>query len=292
VCNLAKQLVLDSNLVGAAKRFLAYRVAEIVNDSNDHDFWAKPEKLAVEVGLDPGTVRKYLRAMVERDLLVVLEEGGGRSRSTRYRFVGCAEAHAQKPRLGARNEGPEESRPPARNEETAPGVHETAPGVHETAPPGAAIGEQEREPNEPEPSCATDVARQDSRASDSATEEGPKPPRVRRTFKADFEVFWEEYPRKLSKKAAAKRYDVVRRDGASAEDLLAGLDLYKRTEWFTREPDTIPYPATWLNAFDPSELQSSPTPTTDDEMPGSGHTCYVPEGLTACVICKEEVLVS
>lgn len=59
----------------------------------------------------------------------------------------------------------------------------------------------------------------------------------------EFEAFWKAYPRKVGKLAAAKAYAVARKQ-ATAEQLLAGIALYRQTkpayaDWC--------HPMTWLN---------------------------------------------
>lgn len=63
--------------------------------------------------------------------------------------------------------------------------------------------------------------------------------------KADFDAFWAEYPRKVSKLAAQKAFAKVK---APLDVLLAALRAQKKTEQWTRDGGQyIPYPATWLN---------------------------------------------
>jgi len=59
---------------------------------------------------------------------------------------------------------------------------------------------------------------------------------------ADFEAFWEAYPRKVGKGAARKAYGqaVKKTPPASILTALAGFD-------WSPDPKFIPYPATWLN---------------------------------------------
>lgn len=63
-----------------------------------------------------------------------------------------------------------------------------------------------------------------------------------------FDVFWQEYPRKVAKLAAQKAYRrAVKRFGADA--ILTGLLTAKRV-WQGRQAQYLPYPATFLNATD------------------------------------------
>jgi len=124
MCDAARQYVLDLADIPATKKFVAYRVAEIVNPHNDHKFWMNPESLAHEVGIGVGTVRKYLQWMVTTaEMMSVVTQGGGSGKHTCYRFTACKHLH---------NVVKEDT-------ETAPpgAVYDllTAPPMPETAPP-------------------------------------------------------------------------------------------------------------------------------------------------------------
>ena len=69
----------------------------------------------------------------------------------------------------------------------------------------------------------------------------------------EFDRFWSDYPRKVSKARARTTFLKRRKKGISLDVILAGLDRYMRTEWKGRDADKIPHASTWLNAWDPSE---------------------------------------
>lgn len=60
-----------------------------------------------------------------------------------------------------------------------------------------------------------------------------------------FDQFWAAYPRREAKLNALKAYEKARRL-ASAEDILAGVERYKRT--MPEDKQYRPLPASWLNA--------------------------------------------
>jgi len=68
-----------------------------------------------------------------------------------------------------------------------------------------------------------------------------------------FPEFWEVYPRKVAKKAAEKAWQKL---APATPDLIEPTALgiayvlrdRKRVDWAGRDPDRIPYPATFLNA--------------------------------------------
>lgn len=65
---------------------------------------------------------------------------------------------------------------------------------------------------------------------------------------ADFTTWWETYPRKIGKAAAAKAYAKARKS-ASADELMAGLANATAVWQASRtEPQFIPHASTWLNA--------------------------------------------
>lgn len=72
----------------------------------------------------------------------------------------------------------------------------------------------------------------------------------------EFEMFWAQYPKKVGKLAAQKAYAHARRL-ASAEDILTGIEAYRRTkpayaDWA--------HPTTWLNQ---GRWMDEPTPARD-----------------------------
>jgi hypothetical protein len=64
---------------------------------------------------------------------------------------------------------------------------------------------------------------------------------------ADFETWWEHYPRKVGKAAAAKAY--AKAHGQVGADALRTGLVASLTEWRAArtEPQYLPHPATWLN---------------------------------------------
>lgn len=62
----------------------------------------------------------------------------------------------------------------------------------------------------------------------------------------NFKTFYAAYPRKKEPLDAAKAYAKATRV-ANPDVILAGLERLK-PEWASREPNKIPYPASWLNA--------------------------------------------
>lgn len=70
-----------------------------------------------------------------------------------------------------------------------------------------------------------------------------------------FDLFWEAYPRKVSKGAAAKAWKAAIKK-ASADEIVGGVKRFK----FSDDPQFIPHPATWLNAERWADEAAKPAP--------------------------------
>ena len=64
---------------------------------------------------------------------------------------------------------------------------------------------------------------------------------------AEFDIFWNEYPRRVGKGSAVKAFEraMTKTDAKTITD---GLDRWKRSKDFPTEERFIPHAATWLNA--------------------------------------------
>lgn len=67
-------------------------------------------------------------------------------------------------------------------------------------------------------------------------------------LEAQFSDFYAAYPKRQSRKTAAKAYARVRGEGVSHETIMAGLIRAKRSDSRFRESQYTPLPASWLNA--------------------------------------------
>lgn len=64
----------------------------------------------------------------------------------------------------------------------------------------------------------------------------------------DFEVFWQAYPKKVSKPDAIKAWKKIKPDELMQREIIRGLMRWKGSDQWTRDGGQyIPYPATWLN---------------------------------------------
>lgn len=61
-----------------------------------------------------------------------------------------------------------------------------------------------------------------------------------------FPLFWDDYPRKVSKVAAKKAFDKIKVNDSLLKQMLKALEVQKQSkQWQIKE--YIPYPTTWLN---------------------------------------------
>jgi hypothetical protein len=79
-----------------------------------------------------------------------------------------------------------------------------------------------------------------------------------RCYDEEFENWWRRYPKRVGKDAAAKAYRAARKRGASADELIVGIERYP----WSPDQQYIPHPSTWLNGGrwkdEPPPLSRSP----------------------------------
>jgi hypothetical protein len=82
---------------------------------------------------------------------------------------------------------------------------------------------------------------------------------------ADFAEFWNHYPLRVGKKAAQREYEKARKE-ASADDILVGVEAYKRAKPSWQE---WAHPRTWLHQGRwADEHQTASSPVTERPMNG------------------------
>ena len=68
-------------------------------------------------------------------------------------------------------------------------------------------------------------------------------------IRAQFDTFWEAYPKKKSKGQAEKAFRKIKPDKQLLATMLAIIERAKKSDgWLKESGKYIPYPATWLNA--------------------------------------------
>jgi hypothetical protein len=194
--------------VSAAGFVLAYRIAKHINRGTG-DAWPSQATLAAEARLTVRSIRD-LSAQLEAAGHLIIVGSRGRGVSCRYRWILRAEPDQPEP-----------------ESETETGI-EAAAVVHAPAP-------------EPEP--------QEEELFPDTVETARKPtvsPRAKQDLTADFEAWWLQYPRKVSKGAARKAYDKARKSGATADELEIGAMRYAAAR-MREDPKYTKHGATWLN---------------------------------------------
>jgi hypothetical protein len=101
--------------------------------------------------------------------------------------------------------------------------------------------------------------------------EVPSEPSTHVAIDADFESWWEGYPRKIAKQHALKAYRTASKH-TTPEQLLAGLEASKCAWARERRPiDKIPHAATWLNGHRWADDHGhTATESTESSLVGSG----------------------
>lgn len=88
----------------------------------------------------------------------------------------------------------------------------------------------------------------DAIAADAPTPTPTPTKNIVRLEHPDFAAFYAAYPKRQSRKTAAKAYAKARADGVSHETIMAGLSKALRSDSRFREIQFTPLPASWLNA--------------------------------------------
>jgi hypothetical protein len=82
-------LVLRKRLAGPLEKLVAIKLADCANDDGSR-VYPSVNTIAVETQTGERTVRRILSGFRERGLLAVVDQGGGRQKSTRYKFIMAA----------------------------------------------------------------------------------------------------------------------------------------------------------------------------------------------------------
>lgn len=168
----------DSPL-SAPQKVVALAIAEVVNDAHDHMFWMHPGKLAKKVDMSPGRVRHRLAELVDLGFLTVIEQGGGRGKTTTYQWN-------LEPRSSCAESAEETAQP---RTETAQEPTETAQRVREDT---SYIENKEQKRTEGSPTTLADE---------------------------DFSTFWCAYPRAKNRAAARRAWEKALKVASATEIL-------------------------------------------------------------------------
>lgn len=151
-------------------------------------------------------------------------------------------------------------------------------------------GQTEEQPPDDRKKTAgrVDQTIQDQSTPDKTTQEGdlpPNPPEPKQDAQERrFSEFWQQYPKKVGKKAALTSWKRVKPDAELFERIMQAVALAKASDQWRREGGRfIPNPATWLNQG-----------RWDDELPQGGAYQQEPRGkpstmdVLAGIIADEE----
>src|SRR5690606_589115 len=93
---------------------------------------------------------------------------------------------------------------------------------------------------------------------------------------ADFDAFWDAYPRKTGKKDARRKWETaIKREGATSAQLLTAAQRFAALCRANRtETRFIPHPATWLHQgrYEDAELAHAPAVTSPQQPSPRGAT--------------------
>lgn len=206
-------------------------LADAANDLHGYEIWMNQTTLADKCRVTRQTVNTALAWLVDEDLIEVLEEGGGRRRPNRYRFLMPLALPVWGPLPHWESVGNADSN----REKLSNMATQTVKSADSLAP--ETVGYPDTEPKEiynPSKTQNTNNARE------------------------AFDTFWDTYPRKAGKGQARKAWTtaITKTDPQSIVDAaLVFRNDPNRTDQFT------PHPATWLNGerWDDDPLPSSIT---------------------------------
>jgi hypothetical protein len=67
-------------------------------------------------------------------------------------------------------------------------------------------------------------------------------------YAQNFDLFYQNYPKKVAKQAALKSWQKLKPDDDLMAKIMRGLERWKQsTDWLKDNGQYIPYPASWLN---------------------------------------------
>lgn len=94
-------------------------------------------------------------------------------------------------------------------------------------------------------------------------------------YSADFERFWQAYPRRIAKREAWKAWTQTEGRRPATDDLLMALGRVILSEWHDRESRLIPHASTWLRRDGWLEAPAPPKPiATGPYPPGMARPIY------------------
>lgn len=91
-----------------------------------------------------------------------------------------------------------------------------------------------------------------------------------------FEIFYKSYPKKESKKDALKVWLKIAPDNAKFEEIMAGLEAWKKTDQWVKDENTfVPQPVRWLRGEKWKDEVKVPVERTQEKLTGRIPTKFV-----------------
>jgi hypothetical protein len=250
-----EQVAADGTLPALAARLAIVLCARYFNRAS-RTAWPAIATLAGDLGMAPRSIQRIVAAMSPRHLSV--EAGGGRSATNTYRWrIDGAETASNRPPFSEPQTPTEMSpfRHPKPRQECQGIETETLTKLSRNPDkivqktltklsPESLRRNPLRNPFE-SISVKTDFFEDSAGSAKEATKKANKKPRIQAS-ESDFETFWQQYPKRVSKAAAEKAYRRAIAAGASQADIMAGVMRYS-AERSGQDPQFTKHASTWLN---------------------------------------------
>ena len=210
-----------------AKFAIHFMIADVVNDTNNNEFWMSNENLARKARTSRQTVHAALGQMCEDGFLKLVERANQHKPAT-YRFLFPSVPVAYQPDV----------KPVDTYEDSDVVSLDTDVS-----------------------SVDTDVSSVDTNSNNSIELKEHMINEVDQTNL--FNDFWGQYPRKVGKQKAEKAFNKL--DAATQQDALEGIARYAQF-WEQQQTvlEYIPHPTTWINAARWEDELTEPSASTSD----------------------------
>lgn len=201
------------------------------------EFLVKVVAWANTLGVSESSVRRMLKNLVEDDFISVTNV------ANRYTRITVVNWH-----IYQQEENPSRRTDGGRMTEQAEDQRRTDGGPSYKEEEGKKERNLNTHPLTPSQARGEDDAASPSRSGNREEGTSHRKSRASPAYSADFEAFWQAYPRKIGKDAAYKVWKRKRHELPPPEELAAILARQCHCEQWQRDGGQyIPHPATWLN---------------------------------------------
>lgn len=218
-------------------KLVALALADYANE--DGVCWPSVSRLAGRCSMHPRTIQRHLSDLEERRVLV---------RQPRFNELGVQTSSLLVMPLPNLSPPLQDLSPPQGDTHVTPeGDTSATPGVTPVSP----LSEPSDEPSvEPSVSLGQRASSPADRRGDpcASARSGPPPP-AQPDYPADFEEFWQAYPRKVHKGDALRAWKSTRDVRPPLPRLVDAIERARRSEqWRDEGGRFIPHPGRWLRA--------------------------------------------